>query len=63
MDIVKTALVTGGNKVIGSEITKGFVSLGYKVCIIARNFDDSEVFNSSDVSVSDCLYSSLKACL
>ena len=39
MDILKTALVTGGNKGIGLEITKGLVALGYKVYVIARNFE------------------------
>ncbi|WP_294965809.1 SDR family oxidoreductase [Sulfurimonas sp.] len=38
----KTALVTGGNKGIGLEVTREFLDLNYKVIVIARNFNDFE---------------------
>jgi 3-oxoacyl-[acyl-carrier protein] reductase len=39
----KTALITGGNKGIGLEITKAFVALDYDVIIIARDFKNFEL--------------------
>jgi len=39
----KTALVTGGNKGIGLEVTKAFVALDYDVIILARNFKNFEL--------------------
>lgn len=38
----KTALVTGGNKGIGLEVTRELLNLNYKVIVIARNFNDFE---------------------
>ena len=49
MQIVKVALVTGGNKGIGLEVTRQLVNLGYKVFVVARTFDDSELLNSKNV--------------
>lgn len=45
----KTALVTGGNKGIGLEVTRRLVSLGHKVIVAARNFDNNEVLMSDNV--------------
>ena len=39
----KTALVTGGNKGIGLEVTKAFVALDYDVIVLARNFKNFEL--------------------
>ncbi|XOF35407.1 MAG: SDR family NAD(P)-dependent oxidoreductase [Candidatus Electrothrix sp. YB6] len=47
--MVKTALVTGGNKGIGLEVTRELINLGYKVFVIARTFDKSEILNSENV--------------
>ena len=39
----KTALVTGGNKGIGLEVTKAFLALDYDVIILARDFKNFEL--------------------
>jgi len=39
----KTALVTGGNKGIGLEVTKAFVALDYDVIVLARDFKNFEL--------------------
>ena len=39
----KTALVTGGNKGIGLEVTKAFLALGYEVIVLARDFQNFEL--------------------
>lgn len=39
----KTALVTGGNKGIGLEVTKAFLALGYEVIVLARDFKNFEL--------------------
>ncbi|MCG6202622.1 SDR family NAD(P)-dependent oxidoreductase [Psychromonas antarctica] len=49
MQIAKSALVTGGNKGIGLEVTRQLVNLGYKVFVVARTFDDSKILNSKNV--------------
>jgi len=49
MNTGKTALVTGGNKGIGLEVTRKLVELGYKVFVVARTFDDCAVLNSEQV--------------
>ena len=49
MKIGKTALVTGGNKGIGLEVTRQFIELGYKVFVVARSFDDCEILNNKNV--------------
>lgn len=38
----RTALVTGGNKGIGLEVTKAFLALGYEVIVLARDFKNFE---------------------
>jgi NAD(P)-dependent dehydrogenase (short-subunit alcohol dehydrogenase family) len=49
MQISRTALVTGGNKGIGLEVTRQLVNLGYKVFVVARNFNSCEILNSQNV--------------
>ena len=38
----KRVVITGGNKGIGLELTRKFLELGYKVIVIARNFEGFE---------------------
>lgn len=45
----KTALITGGNKGIGLEVTKAFVALGYDVIILARDFKNFELSTHSKI--------------
>ena len=45
----KAALVTGGNKGIGLEVTRELIELGYKVFVVARTFDDCALLNSENV--------------
>lgn len=45
-----SAVVTGGNKGIGLEITRQLSDLNYKVFVIARNFGDCDVLNSANVT-------------
>lgn len=49
MQVTKNALVTGGNKGIGLEVTRELVELGYTVYVVARTFDDCELLNSESV--------------
>ena len=42
---MKIVLITGGNKGIGLELTRAFLSLAYKVIVVARDF---EVFEFAD---------------
>lgn len=43
----KVALVTGGNKGIGLEVTRNFLELNCKVIVIARDFDHF-IYNSNE---------------
>lgn len=45
----KTALITGGNKGIGLEVTKAFMALGYDVIILARDFKNFELSTHSKI--------------
>lgn len=45
----KTVLITGGNKGIGLEVTREFLSLGYNIIIIARDFSDFEFKNNNKI--------------
>lgn len=45
----KTALVTGGNKGIGLEVTKAFLALNYDVIILARDFKNFELSTHPNV--------------
>jgi 3-oxoacyl-[acyl-carrier protein] reductase len=45
----KTALVTGGNKGIGLEVTKAFLALGYDVIVLARDFKNFELSTHSKI--------------
>ncbi|NOZ89786.1 MAG: SDR family oxidoreductase [Epsilonproteobacteria bacterium] len=40
---MKKALITGGNKGIGLELTKMFLALNYEVIVIARDFSNFEL--------------------
>ena len=42
----KTVLITGGNKGIGLEVTRGFLTLDYNIIVVARDFKDFE-FNDN----------------
>ena len=43
---MKTVLITGGNKGIGLELTREFLTLKYKVIVVARDFEDFEFRDS-----------------
>jgi len=45
---MKTVLITGGNKGIGLELTRAFLSLAYKVIVVARNFNDFEFVDKAE---------------
>jgi len=45
----KVALVTGGNKGIGLEVTRYFLHKDYRVIVIARDFSDFEFSRNTDV--------------
>jgi 3-oxoacyl-[acyl-carrier protein] reductase len=47
----KTVLVTGGNKGIGLELTKEFLKLGYKIIIIARDFENFEFSQNEQIQM------------
>jgi 3-oxoacyl-[acyl-carrier protein] reductase len=49
MQRAKTALVTGGNKGIGLEVTRQLILLGYRVFVVARSFNSCELLNSKNV--------------
>lgn len=49
MRIGKNALVTGGNKGIGLEVTRQLIQLGYRVFVVARNFNSCDLLNSENV--------------
>ena len=38
--MMKTVLITGGNKGIGLELTKAFLELKYSIIVVARDFTD-----------------------
>jgi 3-oxoacyl-[acyl-carrier protein] reductase len=41
--MMKTVLITGGNKGIGLETTRIFHQLGYKITVVARDFSDGSL--------------------
>jgi len=45
----KTALITGGNKGIGLEVTRFFLERGYRVVAVARDFSEFEFSKHDDV--------------
>lgn len=45
-NLARTVLVTGGNKGIGLEVTRRFISLGDTVIVVARDFDALDEFNA-----------------
>ena len=47
--MMKTVLITGGNKGIGLEATKLFLQLGYRAIVVARDFSDGALQASTDV--------------
>ena len=51
--MLKTVLVTGGNKGIGLETTRLFLQLGYKVIVVARDFSDGSL-QPSDALIQKC---------
>ncbi len=46
---MKTALITGGNKGIGLEVTRLFVKSNYKVVVLARDYEGFEFKNNKNV--------------
>jgi 3-oxoacyl-[acyl-carrier protein] reductase len=46
---MKTVLITGGNKGIGLETTRLFLSANYRVVILARDFEKFEFKNNGNV--------------
>ena len=51
--MLKTVLITGGNKGIGLETTRLFLQLGYKVIVVARDFSDG-VLKPADTCIKKC---------
>jgi NAD(P)-dependent dehydrogenase (short-subunit alcohol dehydrogenase family) len=51
--MLKTVLITGGNKGIGLETTRLFLHLGYKVIIVARDFSDGAL-QPADTIIKRC---------
>src|SRR6266581_1178048 len=51
--MLKTVLVTGGNKGIGLETTRLFQQQGYKVIVVARDFSDGSL-QSADTIIKKC---------
>ncbi|MCP4324786.1 MAG: SDR family oxidoreductase [Alteromonadales bacterium] len=49
MQVAKTALVTGGNKGIGLDVTRQLIQLGYRVFVVARSFKSCELLDSENV--------------
>lgn len=47
----KTVLITGGNKGIGLVLTEKFIEAGYKVIVVARNFDGFRYADHPQVTV------------
>jgi len=47
----KTVLITGGNRGIGLEVTKQFLSLNYNIIIIARDFSDFELQDNPKIQL------------
>src|SRR6266702_2788597 len=47
--MLKTVLITGGNKGIGLETTRLFQQLGYTVIIVARDFYDSALQTANNI--------------
>ena len=45
-----SALVTGGNKGIGLEVTRLLSDLNYRVIVVARSFETCDVLNSENVT-------------
>jgi 3-oxoacyl-[acyl-carrier protein] reductase len=39
----KRVLITGGNKGIGLELSREFLTLGYSIVVVARDFKDFEL--------------------
>lgn len=57
----KTALVTGGNKGIGLEVTKYFLARGYAVAVAARDFSGCGLAESRDLRLLRCDLSELES--
>ena len=49
MNMQKVALVTGGNKGIGLEVTRYFLEINYRVIVIARDFCNFEFAGNANV--------------
>ena len=47
----QTVLITGGNKGIGLELTRGFLKLDYKIIIIARDFENFEFAQNKNIQM------------
>jgi len=48
---MKTALITGGNKGIGLEVTRLFLAANYRVLVLARDFVDFEFAGHSNIGL------------
>ena len=55
-------LITGGNKGIGLATTKKFLTKGYKVIAVARDFSSSDIVLSASFIFVLCINAGLHAC-
>lgn len=51
MNEAKSVLITGGNKGIGLAATRKFIQNGFKVFVLARNFDDFPLAKDTNIEM------------